>query len=431
MSICEENCAFTEYIKKAKKAICSCYIKFKLPLISEIKVNKNKFFTNFKDIRNIGNFKMLSCYKLFLNKNNILKNSANYMLVILFILSIYSIFIFYCYDYKIIKKYFNDKKYNNKIVTKNIMTTNSKKPIITRILKNIKKNETKRNKDKINKNKNKRNVNFMKKKIDLNLKIKTKNMNRNKKNLKTNSKNNYSINQMLIDKNLNKKEEYETYNDYELYQLEYDIALTKDKRSFIQLYISLLKMKHILFFTFFQLKDYNSYMIKIYIFFFTFAMNYVVSAMFYSDSTMHKIYIEDGSFDITYQLPQMLYSFIISSFLRSISNLLGLYERDIAEFKKKTKRNKYNNDILFKIKFKITLFFIIYYILLFFFWIYLGCFCAVYKNTQIHLLLDVSSSFALSLVTPFIIILLPCLIRILSLKNKKGKNKLLKSLLNK
>ena len=83
---------------------------------------------------------------------------------------------------------------------------------------------------------------------------------------------------------------------------------------------------------------------------------------------------------------------------------------------------------------KVILFFIIDYILIFFFWIYLGCFCAwiylgcfcaVYKNTQIHLLLDVTSSFIISFLTPFISNLLPCFLRILSLKDKKGKKYIL------
>ena len=149
--------------------------------------------------------------------------------------------------------------------------------------------------------------------------------------------------------------------------------------------------------------------------------------MFYSDSTMHKIYVEDGLFDFTYQLPQMLYSFIISSILENILNYLGLYEKDIIEFKKDKKIYKKNiiKKILFYIKIKMVLFNTIDYILLLFFWIYLGCFCAVYKNTQIHLLIDVSSSFAISIITPFIYIILPCILRIISLKDINGKKHLL------
>jgi len=210
-------------------------------------------------------------------------------------------------------------------------------------------------------------------------------------------------------------------NDYEINELNYQDAIKKDKRSFIQIFISLLKTNHILIFSFFQLNDYNSSMIKIYIFFFTFSMNYVVSAMFYSDSTMHKIYVDNGSFDFTYQLPQMFYSYIISTILNNLINLLGLYEGDIVEFKYIEKTRGKIKRLLFKIKLKIILFFIISYILIFFFWIYLGCFCAVYKNTQFHLFKDVLSSFALSFITEFLYNILPSVLRLISLKDKKGK----------
>ena len=144
--------------------------------------------------------------------------------------------------------------------------------------------------------------------------------------------------------------------------------------------------------------------------------------MFYSDETMHKIYIDKGSFDFAYQLPQMVYSLIISTILKAILNFLGLYERDIISFKNdKDKEDKNGEKVLFKIRCKIILFFIITYILLFFFWIYLGCFCAVYKNTQIHLLLDVSSSFGLSFIIDIFINLLPGIFRIPSLKNKANR----------
>ena len=245
--------------------------------------------------------------------------------------------------------------------------------------------------------------------------------------IKENQKNSNSItklNKTKVTSN-NKKLKIKKYNDYELNNLEYQEALKNDKRNFSLLYISLVKTKHLLIFSFFQFNDYNSKTIKIYLFFFTFATNLIVSAMFYSDSTMHKIYIDDGLFDLTYQLPQMFYSLIISTILKSLLNLLGLYEQDIAEFKQFRKSQKDKEKLLSKINIKIILFFIINYILLFSFWLYLGCFCAVYKNTQIHLLIDVSSSFSISFITPFIVIILPCIFRVQSLKDKKGKRQML------
>ena len=141
--------------------------------------------------------------------------------------------------------------------------------------------------------------------------------------------------------------------------------------------------------------------------------------MFYSDATMHKINKDKGSFDFTYQLPIMAYSLLISALLKALINTLGLYEEEILSFKNSKNRNLIEvQKVLYRIKCKIFFFFIIAYILIFFFWIFLGCFCAVYKNTQIHLLIDVSSSFGLSFITPFFINLLPGIFRIPSLKGK-------------
>ena len=231
-----------------------------------------------------------------------------------------------------------------------------------------------------------------------------------------------NVKKITNDKELNIKEKLGESNDLEINELNYKDAIKKDKRNFCQLYLSLIRRKHLLIFSFFLLKDYNSLIIKILIFFFTFEINLIISAMFYSDATMHKIYVDYGKFDITYQLPQMIYSLIISTILGNLLNMLGLYEQDIIKFKK-TKDNK--EKLLLKIKIKIIIFFIIVFVLLFLFWIYLGCFCAVYKNTQIHLLIDVSSSFSISFITPFFVVLLPCIFRIISLKDKNRKRTML------
>ena len=124
MSLCEENCDFSEYDIQSNKAICSCFVKMKLPLISEIKFDKKKLLSNFKDIRNIGNFKMLKCIDLLIDKNNMFKNSANYLMATLTALSISSIFVFIFYDRIKIKNYINlisaEKNLNNNSNNKNL-----------------------------------------------------------------------------------------------------------------------------------------------------------------------------------------------------------------------------------------------------------------------------------------------------------------------
>ena len=423
MSICEENCDFSNYDDNTKKATCSCFVKMTLPLISEIKFDKKKLFSNFKDIRNIGNFEMLNCIDLLFDKNNIFKNSANFLLISLSLLSIASLFVFIFYDRIKIKNYINSisvenikkkKKMKKKKINKNIINIPEKK------VKNIiNQNEIR----KVNKSKNNKNILNMNKNLIKNDKINNNLYQDSKIILKNKTNNNFSDNELtkiaksIKSKKSNKK--IKLLNDTELNSLKYEEALEKDKRTYIQYYLSLLRTKHILVFTFFQFKDYNSRIIKICIFFLTFYINFTVSAMFYSDSTMNKIYVDEGSFDFTYQLPQMFYSLIISTILKTLLNFLGLYEKHILEMKNNKLFDKLILKEYFKIKCKISLFFSITYILLFFSWIYLGCFCAVYKNTQVHLLIDVASSFGISFITPLFINLFPGIFRILSLKDKQ------------
>ena len=87
-------------------------------------------------------------------------------------------------------------------------------------------------------------------------------------------------------------------------------------------------------------------MIKIYLFFYTYSINLVISSIFYTDNTMHKIYVDNGSFDFEYQLPQMVYSFIISSILLTILQTFGLYENNIMKIKnRKNILNIWKNEL--------------------------------------------------------------------------------------
>ena len=75
----------------------------------------------------------------------------------------------------------------------------------------------------------------------------------------------------------------EYYNDTELNSLEYKTALEIDKRTYFQYYISLIKKKQILIFTFYPTNDYNSMIIKICLFLFSFVLYYTVNALFFND----------------------------------------------------------------------------------------------------------------------------------------------------
>ena len=243
------------------------------------------------------------------------------------------------------------------------------------------------------------------------------------KDLNINSKSIINQNEKIDKKNKNNKKENKfisEYNIYELNNLEYSEALKKDKRSYFEYYLSLLKTKHLFLFSFCKINDYNSQIIKIFLFFYSFIICFFVNTLFFNDSTMHKIYKDIGSYNFIYQLPQMLYSVLISSLLNLIIRELSLTEKKILNLKNKYKDIKNKKKELIKCLFyKFITFFIACFCLLLFFWYYISCFCAVYINTQTHLIKDTIISFCLSMIFPFGIYLLPGLFRIPALRDPK------------
>ena len=97
-------------------------------------------------------------------------------------------------------------------------------------------------------------------------------------------------------------------------------------------------------------------------------------------------------------------------------------EKNILSLKKEkiNKKEKFTK-ILTLLKIKFIFLYIFEFLFLICFWYYLGCFCAVYRNTQSHLIKDTLTSFATSLIYPFAMCLIPALLRIPSLIYKDKK----------
>ena len=136
---------------------------------------------------------------------------------------------------------------------------------------------------------------------------------------------------------------------------------------------------------------------------------------------MHRIYQDKGKDNISFRIPQMIYSTIISTFIKSLLMTFSLTEKNILKIKNQpTRKSIYDTSVkTFKIiSKKIQIFFIINFLFLVFFWYYLSCFCAVYVNTQVLLLKDTIISFFISLLYPFIINLIPGILRNMALKKE-------------
>ena len=220
------------------------------------------------------------------------------------------------------------------------------------------------------------------------------------------------------------------YNDNELNSMNYEEALKNDHRTFFPFYFALLKSKHMIF-AIFEKKDYNSRIIKIYLCFVNFASCYAINGLFFDDDTMHKIYEDKGKYNLLAQLPQIIYSTIIGSFLDNLFKFLALSEDDIIGLKQEKEINtlvQKKEKVSKALHIKFIIFFILSFLLLVLFWYYTSCFCAVYKNTQYHVLTDTLISFATSMGTPLGINLITAIFRIPALKKKSKSNKVMYTL---
>ena len=232
-------------------------------------------------------------------------------------------------------------------------------------------------------------------------------------------------NTMILDigSKINNSEKILEYKEFELNALDYEDALKHDKRTFIQYYFSLLRINHLFMFSFITKNDYNPRVIKMFSFFLFFVINLTVNALFFNDDTMHKIYIDEGSYNFVYQIPQIIYSSVISIIINVLIKFLSLSQGKIVKIKqekvKKGLDEKYRKLIL-TLKIKFIIFFIFTFMILLFAWYYISCFCGIYENTQSHLFKDTIISFITSLIYPFGIYLIPGIFRIYSLNHKKS-----------
>ena len=184
-------------------------------------------------------------------------------------------------------------------------------------------------------------------------------------------------------------------------------------------------------FAFVPTDDYNLITIKISLLLLSFSLFFTINGFFFSDETMNKINEDKGAYDIIFYILQILYSTLVSAVINMILKKLSLSEKQILMIKSEKDfivAKKKSNNIRTCLKIKLVSFFILSFILMIFFWYFISCFCAVYKNTQIILISDTLFSFGLSMVYPFGINLIPGIFRIQALRSgSKDKDCLYKT----
>jgi len=466
---CQPNCKFSDYSFETQALKCDCNVS-----IGEItpKDNNNvgakSIYKSFYDVLKYSNYKVLKCYKLAFSLHIFPNNKGNIITLVYFSLFL---IIFFVYLLKGIDELKNDLSKNifektNKEIDKEIdkdpITIHPKRKTVKNNLNNINKKNVKSLKEKSksksfsfrpNNIKNIRgNNDNIKLKMKDNKKGKSKKIKNNfppKKqpkllnNLKNNKKNdnkllikinNISVNSKTVVKgssrnfinakdieNNSVNDNKENLDNYELNNLEYEEAIKLDKRNFFRIYWSFLEREHLIFFSFFKRNDHNITIVKYARFIFLVCTDMAFNVFFFSDETMHKMYLDYGKYNFVQQIPQIVYSTLVSQILEVFLCFLSLTDKYFYEIKEiKIKSINKILQILRCIQFKVSLFFLFTGLMFLFYWYIVTCFCAVYENTQMAFIKDSLSSFGLGLLYPFILYLFPTILRIIALRCNKS-----------
>lgn len=452
ISLCEKNCRYKNYDLKAKKVLCDCPIKKQINLKIE---NHKDYFLYFINIRNFSNIKVLKCFKLVFSKLGQMNNIGSYIFI--FIIFIYTInFIIYEIKQKeriarIIRMVIENKYYNNNEL--NIQVPPIKKAskyessISVFDLSKMRKSFKKKNNVHF---KNENNFKFSAKGTNLSKNNKKKALRSSMRQISNNKKSpifphqekssalllkRISQSTKIIEfvkkkksklKDSIKSSNYNLYmfNDEELNSLVYEDAIIFDNRKYFKYYYSLIKLKHLIFFTFVLKNDYNLFIIKLSLFLFSFSLYFTINIIFFVEINIHELYQGKGKIKFLSKLPYIIYSTVISTLISYIIKRLALSHKDMLKIKKIEKKEEAIREsviLIEKLKVRFRFFFIVSYLFLNFFWYFMASFCAVYKNTQKTLIDNTLISFILSLLYPFGINLIPGFFRLPALKSKKSK----------
>ena len=470
---CQEGCLKEKFDTEINNFTCKCQYEEdigkegveKEPDLEEIitKMDSKRVGHSFFRSLTNSNFRVLICYKLVFDFRNFKKNIGMIIMTLIYLISIV-LLLYYCFkerklivlfiDYIIKLKFFSKclKNYNytkkggkrkesNSLKIKKFKNINQKNNLI--------KNGPPRNK-KLKKNSNK---SSSKTSMDSNISLDFKkhhlntlaNSNSIEQNIKIKNKMEISkINENTYKSSIIKQEkrwlkEFNSLNSFEfirknrlieeeLNRLEYELAIKKDNRTFFQYYLSLVKRKQLILFTFLHKNDYNLISIKIFLFLMSISLSFGINGFFFTDATMHNILEDNGGYNFLYQFAHIIYSTTLCGIIGAILRVLSLSEKEILQIKSQdTFENaiKISEKIQKYIRTKVIIFYVISYIFLSFFWYFISAFCIVYNNTQMILIKDTLVSFCLSMVYPFVLNLITTFCRIYALRARKRNKKCL------
>ena len=212
-------------------------------------------------------------------------------------------------------------------------------------------------------------------------------------------------------------------NEEQLNYADFAIAKDKDKRSYLRMYWSLLKLKQLIIFTFYTSTDYNLRIVKIILFILFVSFYFAFTALFFNDNIMRQIYIYKGNTDAAVHIPNIILSSLCCLIMNFIIRFVSLSERDISKISCGTNeedKKKLADKTKKLLKIKLIILFALSGALIAFCWYYVAAFCAIFKNSQGHYFLNVLFSFIVCNLWPCVTSLIAPIFRKLAFKNNSS-----------
>jgi hypothetical protein len=178
----------------------------------------------------------------------------------------------------------------------------------------------------------------------------------------------------------------ELLSDISLNNADFDEAKSKDDRTYLSIYWSLLKNKQLFIFTFYTNNDGNIRVVKIGLFILFVSFYFAYTALFFNDSIMRNIYIYKGNTNAAIHVPNIILSSLCCLIMSLIVRFVSLNERDISKIiqSPKDERRKLANNLSKIAKIKLFILYAVSGLLICLCWYYVAAFCAVFKNSQGH-----------------------------------------------
>ena len=187
------------------------------------------------------------------------------------------------------------------------------------------------------------------------------------------------------------------------------------------IYWAALKREHLIIFTFFNCNDYNLLSIKLTRFIFLIVGDMALNTFFFSDDSMHKLFLNYGKYNFIQQIPEITYSTVISLIIEVFLCYLSLTDKSFYLLKEKLLKGDKNKirKIIKCTQLKLICFFIFIFVLFVVYWYIISVFCGVYRNSQIIFIKDYVLSFSICLIYPIFLYFLSASLRYCSLRNGK------------